>query len=68
MRGNGRNRSILGMFSEWAEYLTINTHRVQEKNRTVMPNQKEDILEKRGKWGESTFSWSSRGEMPEDLS
>lgn len=68
MRGNGRNRSILGMFSEWAEYSTRNTHRVQEKNRTVMPNQKEDILEKRGKWEESTFSWSSRGEMPEDLS
>lgn len=36
---------FLGMFDEWAEYSTRNTHRVQEKNRTVMPNQKEDILE-----------------------
>ena len=49
MRGNSRNRSILGMFSGWAEYSTGNMHRVQEKNTTVMPNQKEDILEERGK-------------------
>ena len=67
MRGHSRNRCILGMFSEWAEYSTGNTHRVQEKNRIVMPNQKETFWRSEANGGKYLLLEQQR-EMPEDLS